>query len=173
MAMGLYVGDSNAARSIAERNLQRRVENQINSSGMLPLEDGRVNSFGYHTGAVLEFLDLALLGARASDGAIDLLTYSAPTTGGSISKALGFMEPICVSNGTLWPGYMSNNTGESIATVLPECRLLFHRAALAYPARKERYLAVSRASGELSSGVYPFWTLGLTMVEYVTLMYTV
>jgi hypothetical protein len=172
MAMGLYAGNSSAARSVAERSLRRRVENQINSSGMLPLEDGRVNSFGYHTGAVLEFVDLALLGARASSGAVDLLNYTA-ATGGSITRALEFMEPICVSNGTLWPGHMSNNTGESIATVLPECRLLFHRAALAYPARKERYLAVSRASGELSSGAYAFWTLGLTMTEFVTLMYTV
>ena len=120
---------------------------------------------------MLEFLDLALLGARSSAGEVNLLNYSA-ATGGSITKLLDFMEPICESNGTLWPGHMSNNTGESIASVLPECRLLFHRAALAFPTRKERYIGVSQASGTLSSGPYTYWTLGLTMVEYVELMFT-
>ena len=171
MDMALYVGNSSAARAVAERNLRRRVDRQINGSGMLPLEDGRSNSFGYHTGTVLEFLDLALLGARASS--VDLLDYNDSATGGSVTSALDFMEPVCGSNGTLWPFPMSNNSGETIETVLPECRLLFHRASLAYPARKERYLEVSRASGDKSSGPYAFWTLGLSMLDFIELVYTI
>ena len=99
---------------------------------------------------------MALLGAQASEEVIDLLNYSDPVTGGSVTEALEFLVPICVSNGTLWPFPMTNNTDETIAGVLPECRLIFHRASLpdAYgsdPARRERYQRVSRASGDRST----------------------
>ena len=172
ISMALFVGNHSAAQAIAVRDLRRRVDNQINGSGMLPLEDGRSNSFGYHTGCVLEFFDMALIGERAS--AIDLLDYSDPATGGSVTKALDFLEPICVSNGTLWPFPMVNNTGESIASMLSRCRLLFTRASLdnAYPARRERYLAVAHASGKLSARSDPFLTLGLTMPDFIELLYT-
>ena len=73
--MALYAGNKSVARAIAQRDLRRRVQRQINGSGALPLEDGRTNSFGYHTGTVLEFLDMALLGAQASEEVIDLLNY--------------------------------------------------------------------------------------------------
>ena len=121
------------------------------------------------TSAPSEFFDLALLGALAAPGKINLFEYAGKN--GSIAKALEFLEPICLSNGTLWSFPMLNNSHETVASSLGRCRLLFTRAAIAYPSRAARYGGVAGASGALSAGPDDYFTLGLPMVDILQLLY--
>ena len=59
LAMATFVQNASAALDLVSNDVRGRVDLQINATGSLPMEDGRSNSFGYHVGDAIQFLNLA------------------------------------------------------------------------------------------------------------------
>ena len=182
MAMATYVGNATAAADLVNNDARGRVDLQISANGTLPMEDGRSSSFGYHTGDLEGFLKLAAVvnasarlarsaGVPIEESAADLLRYSNPESGGSIHKALSWLAPICKANATNWPFPMTNNSGESVETYLPRCRLIFNWAGLLFtPAEGgSDFAAVARGS---STAKDAYTTNALSTLDYTRLLFS-
>jgi hypothetical protein len=59
LAMATFLENATAATDLVNNDVRGRVDLQINATGSLPMEDGRSNSFGYHLGDAIQFLNLA------------------------------------------------------------------------------------------------------------------
>ena len=68
LAMATFLQNATAANDLVKNDVRGRIDLQINASGSLPMEDGRSNSFGYHVGDAIQFLNLATV----VDGALNL-----------------------------------------------------------------------------------------------------
>ena len=66
LSMATFLQNATAAIDLVQNDVRGRVDVQINATGSLPMEDGRSNSFGYHVGNAIQFLNLAVVvnGAR-------------------------------------------------------------------------------------------------------------
>jgi hypothetical protein len=59
MAMATFLGNGSASADLVSNDARRRVDEQITKTGAMPKEDCRSNSFGYHTGNMIQLLNLA------------------------------------------------------------------------------------------------------------------
>jgi len=57
--MATFLQNTTVAANLVKSDVRGRVDLQINATGSLPMEDGRSNSFGYHVGDAIQFLNLA------------------------------------------------------------------------------------------------------------------
>lgn len=182
MAMATFLHNASAAAFVVDNDVRGRIDLQINGSGMMPKEDERSNSFGYHIGNMNDFLMLSVLVnestrlARTSGisvGDVDLLNYVGKQ-GGSVRTAVDWLAPICQANASNWPFPMTNNSGETLAGALPRCRLVFKFASLLFPADEGggeggRFARIAAGS---STAPDDFCSLGLSMVSYTRLVFS-
>jgi hypothetical protein len=180
MAMATFLGNASAAASLVNHDVRRRVDEQIAGSGALPKEDARSNSFGYHVGNLIQFLNVAAAvnssvevvraahNVPLSPAAANVGHYISPK-GGSIQGALNWLAPFCKDNATTWPFRMTNNSGEELKSELPRCRLVYNWAGLVYGT--ERYAAVAATAATAADG-YLTGGLGLSTLEYNRLLYS-
>jgi hypothetical protein len=116
LAMATFVSNASAAAFIVDNDVRGRVDLQINGSGMMPKEDARSNSFGYHIGNMNDFLTLALLAnessslARAAGVAVDRvdLLHFVGKQGGSVHTAVEWLVPICQANATVRTSHVAS-----------------------------------------------------------------
>ena len=183
MAMASFLGNASLAADIVAHDVRRRVELQIASDGSMPKEDARSNSFGYHSGNLLQFINLAAAvnasvavmaaaGIPVDPSAADLLHYASPG-GGSILAALDWLAPYCKDNATTWPFPVTNNSGEGIATYLPRCRLVYNWASLLFARTDNRSVEYRRIAANSSTARDGYAGLpGLSTLDYTRLLYS-
>jgi len=182
MSMASFLHNATVAADIVAHDVRGRVELQIAADGSMPKEDARSNSFGYHSGNLLQFINLAAAvnasvrvmkaaGIPADPGAADLLHY-ANSRGGSILTALDWMAPYCKDNATSWPFPLTNNSGEGIVTYLPRCRLVYNWAALLFESmeRGDEYRQIADDSSTAADGYAGL--PGLSTLDYTRLLYS-
>lgn len=181
MAMATFLNNATAAAFIVDNDVRGRVDAQINGSGMMPKEDGRSDSFGYHIGNMNSFLTMSALvnettrlarttGVAVDD--VDLLHYVGKQ-GGSVHTAVDWLAPICKANATNWPFPMTNNSGETLAGALPRCRLVFKFASLLFSADEGGGEGgqFARIAAGSSTAADAYESLGLSMLSYTRLLY--
>ena len=123
-ALALATGQRDLAKKVAEDAKQKRIAEQIQPDGSMPLELARTNSLSYTTMNTRAFCNLADLAAKAG---VDLWNFKTDD-GRSIRKAIDFLGPY-VDPAKEW-------THEQIGGVKLSNRLeiagLLRRAAIAY-----------------------------------------
>ena len=117
MSMALFFGSDLPAPEMAvlqhlARNQSKTLVNRlIGPAGNFPFNDNDnddPDSFGYHTGNCLEFMQLARLSGLATQGptagppALDLFDWRS-AQGASLHKAMLWLALYCASNGSSWP----------------------------------------------------------------------
>jgi len=128
-ALALLTGDSALARSTLEASKTRRIGAQVTADGRQPFELVRTRSLSY---SAMNLEGLCRLAELARTVGVDLWSYEAPGSGGSIRKALAYLVPYA-DTALKWPGQQIAPAESDWAV------LLLERAGVAYADGSARY----------------------------------
>ena len=98
MTMALHLGKESIAREVAEAIPYRRIGIQLEHNGQQPWEVARTKSWGYSSGNLLIFMQLADLSARVG---VDVWSY-ATGDGRCLRRSFDYMLP-CALGQKEWP----------------------------------------------------------------------
>ena len=111
----IFTGKSGEAEKRLHTITRARVDSQIEADGSQPQEMARTKPWGYSTGNLLHFVDLALLGERVG---VNLWEHVTPK-GASIKKAIEWFFPYISGEQAFPKDELSNHrSASSLASVL-------------------------------------------------------
>jgi hypothetical protein len=114
VAVALYLGDKDFARSVAEAAKTKRIAYQIKPDGSEPLELARTKSFSY---SVFDLDALARLAEESRLAGVDLWSYRSPD-GASIRASLDYLLPYAEGEKKWTHQALNGVDGDSLAEPL-------------------------------------------------------